>query len=217
MFVVMVSSPQDTLKLFFNRIISIFQDNAESKVQFTCTITVTLSDETNQTFREIKDYKLVPRESFKDTIKSRNTIPALSDSMTCMFQYYPKEDSYLCPYADNGVDVDVYRLLSNEGGMCVFDRKCNNDVQNYQACGCSFMSVGESIKLSETSSKTNYMEVSTRICISFLNRVITLNNIQSDPDLVPPDLVTPRFSDRINFPRYRKLTVFDPDLVPTPI
>eukprot|EP00116_Pleurobrachia_bachei_P011083 sb/3471345/ len=41
--------------------------------------------------------------------------------------------------------------------------------------------------------------------------------IQSDPDLVTPDLVTPRFSDRINFPRYRKLTVFDPDLVPTPI
>eukprot|EP00116_Pleurobrachia_bachei_P016986 sb/3477248/ len=41
--------------------------------------------------------------------------------------------------------------------------------------------------------------------------------IQSDPDLVPPDLVTPRFSDMINFPRYRKLTVFDPDLVPTPI
>eukprot|EP00116_Pleurobrachia_bachei_P016433 sb/3476695/ len=41
--------------------------------------------------------------------------------------------------------------------------------------------------------------------------------VQSDPDLVPPDLVTPRFSDRINFPRYRKLTVFDPDLVPTPI
>eukprot|EP00116_Pleurobrachia_bachei_P013197 sb/3473459/ len=28
----------------------------------------------------------------------------------------------------------------------------------------------------------------------------------------PPDLVTPRFSDWINFPRYRKLTVFDPDL-----
>ena len=41
--------------------------------------------------------------------------------------------------------------------------------------------------------------------------------IQSDPDLVTPDLVTPRFSDRINFPRYRKLTLFDPDLVPTPI
>eukprot|EP00116_Pleurobrachia_bachei_P009569 sb/3469831/ len=41
--------------------------------------------------------------------------------------------------------------------------------------------------------------------------------LQSDPDLVTPDLVTPRFSDRINFPRYRKLTVFDPDLVPTPI
>eukprot|EP00116_Pleurobrachia_bachei_P017624 sb/3477886/ len=41
--------------------------------------------------------------------------------------------------------------------------------------------------------------------------------IQSDPDLVPPDLVTPRFSDMINFPRYRKLAVFDPDLVATPI
>eukprot|EP00116_Pleurobrachia_bachei_P010255 sb/3470517/ len=37
-------------------------------------------------------------------------------------------------------------------------------------------------------------------------------SVQSDPDLV-----TPRFSDRINFPRYRKLTVFDPDLEPTPI
>eukprot|EP00116_Pleurobrachia_bachei_P012008 sb/3472270/ len=34
----------------------------------------------------------------------------------------------------------------------------------------------------------------------------------SDSDLVPPDLVTPRLSDRINFPRYRKLTIFDPDL-----
>eukprot|EP00116_Pleurobrachia_bachei_P012733 sb/3472995/ len=42
-------------------------------------------------------------------------------------------------------------------------------------------------------------------------------SVQSDPDLVTPDLVTPRFSDRINFPRYRKLMVFDPDLVATPI
>eukprot|EP00116_Pleurobrachia_bachei_P004720 sb/3464982/ len=42
-------------------------------------------------------------------------------------------------------------------------------------------------------------------------------SIQSDPDLVAPDLVTPRFSDRINFPRNRKLTVFNPDLVATPI
>eukprot|EP00116_Pleurobrachia_bachei_P014777 sb/3475039/ len=44
-----------------------------------------------------------------------------------------------------------------------------------------------------------------------------LSLLQSDPDLVTPDLVTPRFNDRINFPRYRKLTVFDPDVVPTPI
>eukprot|EP00116_Pleurobrachia_bachei_P017176 sb/3477438/ len=39
----------------------------------------------------------------------------------------------------------------------------------------------------------------------------------SDPNLVHPDLVTPRFRDRINFPRYRKLTLFDPDLLATPI
>eukprot|EP00116_Pleurobrachia_bachei_P010312 sb/3470574/ len=39
----------------------------------------------------------------------------------------------------------------------------------------------------------------------------------SDPDLVTPDLVTPRFSDMINFPRYMKLMVFDPDLVAPPI
>ena len=37
--------------------------------------------------------------------------------------------------------------------------------------------------------------------------------IQSDPDLVTPDLVTPRFSDMINFPRNKKLVAFDPDLV----
>eukprot|EP00116_Pleurobrachia_bachei_P013740 sb/3474002/ len=43
------------------------------------------------------------------------------------------------------------------------------------------------------------------------------DGLQSDPDLVTPDLVTPRFIDRINFPRYRKLTIFDPDLVATPI
>ena len=89
-------------------------------------------------------------------------MPSHSESMTCMFQYYPAEDSYLCPYASNGVDVDVYRVLSNEGGLCVFDRKCNNDDHNYQACGCSFMSVGDSDKLS--ASKSNYMEVSTTVC-----------------------------------------------------
>eukprot|EP00116_Pleurobrachia_bachei_P012131 sb/3472393/ len=37
-----------------------------------------------------------------------------------------------------------------------------------------------------------------------------LDVVQSDPDLVPPDLGTPRFSDRINFPRYRKLTTCPP-------
>eukprot|EP00116_Pleurobrachia_bachei_P004044 sb/3464306/ len=39
---------------------------------------------------------------------------------------------------------------------------------------------------------------------------------ESDPDLGTPDLRTPRFRDRISFPRYRKLTLFDPDLVDTP-
>eukprot|EP00116_Pleurobrachia_bachei_P014963 sb/3475225/ len=43
--------------------------------------------------------------------------------------------------------------------------------------------------------------------ISILNET----KIQSDLDLVTPDLVTPRFSDRINFPRYKKLTVMDLD------
>ena len=37
--------------------------------------------------------------------------------------------------------------------------------------------------------------------------------IQSDPSLVSPDLVTPRFSDMINFFRHNKLMAFDPDLV----
>ena len=32
------------------------------------------------------------------------------------------------------------------------------------------------------------------------------------PDLTGSDLPEPRFTGRINFPRYRKLTVFDPDL-----
>eukprot|EP00116_Pleurobrachia_bachei_P008093 sb/3468355/ len=34
---------------------------------------------------------------------------------------------------------------------------------------------------------------------------------------VGPRFSDPRFSDKINFPRYRKLTLFDPDLVATPI
>eukprot|EP00116_Pleurobrachia_bachei_P007808 sb/3468070/ len=49
------------------------------------------------------------------------------------------------------------------------------------------------------------------------NQYVFPDSVPSDPYLVTPDLVTPRFSDRINFPRYRKLTVFDPDVVPTPI
>eukprot|EP00116_Pleurobrachia_bachei_P015364 sb/3475626/ len=39
----------------------------------------------------------------------------------------------------------------------------------------------------------------------------------SDPDLPDPDLPEPRFTGRINLPRSRKLTVFDPDIPDTPI
>ena len=41
---------------------------------------------------------------------------------------------------------------------------------------------------------------STRAVVALRDKVS-----QSDPDLVTPDLVTPRFSDRMNFPRYRKI------------
>eukprot|EP00116_Pleurobrachia_bachei_P014234 sb/3474496/ len=36
--------------------------------------------------------------------------------------------------------------------------------------------------------------------------------IQSDPDFPGPDLPEPRFTGRVNFPQYGKMTVFDPDL-----
>eukprot|EP00116_Pleurobrachia_bachei_P002964 sb/3463226/ len=57
--------------------------------------------------------------------------------------------------------------------------------------------------------KVPWRQIETRFFSSFLY-------IQSDPDLGAPDLGTPRFRDRILFPRYRKLTLFDPDLVDTP-
>eukprot|EP00116_Pleurobrachia_bachei_P017350 sb/3477612/ len=42
-------------------------------------------------------------------------------------------------------------------------------------------------------------------------------SLQSDPDLPGPDIPEPRLTGRINFPRYRKLTVFHPDIPGTPI
>eukprot|EP00116_Pleurobrachia_bachei_P005296 sb/3465558/ len=47
--------------------------------------------------------------------------------------------------------------------------------------------------------------------------LIQLEHIQSDPDLPGPDLPEPRFTGGINFLRYRKLTIFDPDIPGTPI
>ena len=41
--------------------------------------------------------------------------------------------------------------------------------------------------------------------------------IQSDPDLPGPDLPAPLFTGRINFPRFRKLTLFHPDIPGIPI
>eukprot|EP00116_Pleurobrachia_bachei_P007004 sb/3467266/ len=41
--------------------------------------------------------------------------------------------------------------------------------------------------------------------------------LESNPELPGPDLPEPRFTGRINFPRDRKLTVFDPDIPGTPI
>eukprot|EP00116_Pleurobrachia_bachei_P008431 sb/3468693/ len=45
----------------------------------------------------------------------------------------------------------------------------------------------------------------------------SMSYIQSDPDLPGPDIPGPRFTGRINFPRFRKLTVFHPDIPGTPI
>eukprot|EP00116_Pleurobrachia_bachei_P000734 sb/3460996/ len=53
-----------------------------------------------------------------------------------------------------------------------------------------------------------------RIARLFLCLLILL---QSDPDLPGPDIPKLRFSGRINFPRYRKLMVFHPDIPGTPI
>eukprot|EP00116_Pleurobrachia_bachei_P015559 sb/3475821/ len=44
-----------------------------------------------------------------------------------------------------------------------------------------------------------------------------INRIQSDPDLPGPDLPEPRFTGRKNFPRFRNLTVYHPDIPGTPI
>eukprot|EP00116_Pleurobrachia_bachei_P016987 sb/3477249/ len=70
------------------------------------------------------------------------------------------------------------------------------------------------------SGEANMQEVQTLVEPQRISKVRSFwesNVKESDPDLVPPDLVTPRFSDKMNFPRFKKLTVFDPDLVPTPI
>eukprot|EP00116_Pleurobrachia_bachei_P014590 sb/3474852/ len=56
---------------------------------------------------------------------------------------------------------------------------------------------------------------SAQLCKLFYRHVGL--HIQSDPDLPGPDLPEPRFTGRIHFPRYRKLTVFHPEISDTPI
>eukprot|EP00116_Pleurobrachia_bachei_P013935 sb/3474197/ len=54
-------------------------------------------------------------------------------------------------------------------------------------------------------------------CDVDLTQESDINVTKHSTTTVGPRFSAPRFSDRINFPRYRKLTVFDPDLVATPI
>ena len=61
------------------------------------------------------------------------------------------------------------------------------------------------------------LEQVTQTQVSNSGRPINYLQVQSDPYLVTPELVKPRFSEMINFPRSRKLTVFDPEFVATPI
>eukprot|EP00116_Pleurobrachia_bachei_P008603 sb/3468865/ len=49
------------------------------------------------------------------------------------------------------------------------------------------------------------------LCSIYLLKHTCVFEIQSDPDLG-----TPRFRDTISFPRYRKVTLFDPDLISKP-
>eukprot|EP00116_Pleurobrachia_bachei_P016848 sb/3477110/ len=57
---------------------------------------------------------------------------------------------------------------------------------------------------------------STRFCFNSSNLALKLL-LQSDPDLPGLDIPEPRFTGRINFPRYRRLTVSHPDIPGTPI
>ena len=62
---------------------------------------------------------------------------SLSDKTICA-QYSYGDGVYKCP-----ASTEVYQVVSQEGGLCQFDRVCSNDGANFQACGCSFVTVTE--------------------------------------------------------------------------
>eukprot|EP00116_Pleurobrachia_bachei_P015912 sb/3476174/ len=61
----------------------------------------------------------------------------------------------------------------------------------------------------------NQIKFSSSSCRLFMYHLYIVVTV--DPDLPGPDIPEPRFTGTVNFPRYWKLTVFDPDIPGTPI
>eukprot|EP00116_Pleurobrachia_bachei_P009648 sb/3469910/ len=133
-------------------------------------------------------------------------------SLHCLLEPPPKEGGVSQHISTRGSRRDISPLLVTETtGFYV-----TNGPSFLQFCSKSSCSSRQliSLQIMWRPRRTSNFSVEVPVGLSNIQFHIIL---QSDPYLVPPDLVAPRFSDTINFPRYRKLTLFDPDLVPTPI